>query len=143
MHYKQTFLKLDYNYRKNINYIYVNLLKKKTLGEIVSLDISRKYTRYKRNENQLIYDQIKDKPILKNILSENYLMFFKKIYYKSQNPVNLNEYGLNEEIQLKNVKMYRGLLEKSGALKEDIILKKNMDDCLLKHFLPKSKFLFH
>ena len=143
MHYKQTFLKLDYNCRKNINYIYVNQLKKKTLGEIVSLDISRKYTRYERNENQLIYDQIKDKPILKNILSENYLMFFKKIYYKSQNPVNLNEYGLNEEIQLKNVKMYRDLLEKSGALKEDKILKKNMDDCLLKHFLPKSKFLFH
>ena len=57
--------------------------------------------------------------------------------------MNLNEYGLNKEIQLKKVKMYRDLLEKSGALNEDKILKKYMDNCLLKHFLPKSKFLLY
>ena len=143
LHYNQKFLKSDYSYRKNINVKHVNQLKMKTLAEIVCFDISSKYKKHQKNENKLICEQIKEKPVLKNILSENYLQFFKKVYYKSQNPINLNEYGLNEEIQLKKVKMYKDLLEKSGALSEDKILKKNMDDCLLKHFLPKSKFLFH
>ncbi len=143
LNYNQKFLKSDYNYRKNINIEHVNKLKMKTLAEIVCIDISSKYKKYKKNENKLICEQIKEKQVLKNILSENYLEFFKKVYYKSQNPINLNEYGLNEEIELKNVKMYKDLLEKCGALKEEI-LKIKMDNCLLKHFLPKnSKFLFH
>ena len=143
LNYNQKFLKSDYNYRKNINIEHVNKLKMKTLAEIVCIDISSKYKKYKKNENKLICEQIKEKQVLKNILSENYLEFFKKVYYKSQNPINLNEYGLNEEIELKNVKMYKDLLEKCGALNEEI-LKITMDNCLLKHFLPKnSKFLFH
>ena len=143
LNYNQKFLKSDYNYRKNINIEHVNKLKMKTLAEIVCIDISSKYKKYKKNENKLICEQIKEKQVLKNILSENYLEFFKKVYYKSQNPINLNEYGLNEEIELKNVKMYKDLLEKCGALNEKI-LKIKMDNCLLKHFLPKnSKFLFH
>lgn len=143
LNYNQKFLKSDYNYRKNINIEHVNKLKMKTLAEIVCIDISSKYKKYKKNENKLICEQIKEKQVLKNILSENYLEFFKKVYYKSQNPINLNEYGLNEEIELKNVKMYKDLLEKCGALNEEI-LKIKMDNCLLKHFLPKnSKFLFH
>lgn len=87
------------------------------------------------NLNSVVYEQMKEKNVIKNILSENYVSFFKKIYYKSNPHINLKEYGLNINIILsKKVKMYTDLLEKNGILNYNNELKKNMNDCLIKHF---------
>ena len=50
------------------------------------------------------------------MLSQNYLNLFKTIYYKSERNINLENYGLNININLpKNkVKMYKDLLEKKN-----------------------------
>jgi hypothetical protein len=141
--YNRQFLKLDYNFKKNVNRKHINKLKKNTLEEIVCNNISSKFKKYKTNENKLLCEEVKENPVLKRILSENYCRFFRKIYYPSKNPMNLNEYGLTKKVILfKKIQMYKDLLEKSGALKDNI-LKRSMDDCLLQHFLPKWVFFLH
>lgn len=141
--YNRQFLELDYNIKKDVNRENINKLKKDTLEKIVCNDISSKFKRHKINENKLLCEEVKENPVLRRILSENYCRFFRKIYYPSKNPMNLNEYGLTKNVILfKNIHMYKDLLEKSGALKDNI-LKRSMDDCLLQHFLPKWVFFLH
>ena len=142
--YKQKFFKLNYEFKQNVKKEFVESLKKKTLGEIVCNKISYKYKKKNMNLNSVVYEQMKEKNVIKNILSENYVSFFKKIYYKSNPHINLKEYGLNINIILsKKVKMYTDLLEKNGILNYNNELKKNMNDCLIKHFMPNCMFLFH
>ena len=144
LNYEQKFLKLDYKFKRNVNKNFVESLKRKTLAEIVCNKISVKYKNKDVNSNKLIYDEIKENEILKNILSENYVSFFKKIYYKSNKHINLEEYGLNKNIILSNnVKMFKDLLKNNEILNSNNEFKKRINDCLVQNFLPNSIFLFH
>ena len=113
---------LDKSFKINIKKSNLNeYLNKTTIGEIISNKISEKYTSIddKINENKNIYEEIKHIPILKEILSQNYLTFFKKFYYFSDSYINLKDFGLNKTIILsKKVKNFNHLLinnEKRGS----------------------------
>ena len=144
LNYKQQFFKLDYEFKRNVKKNFVESLKRKTLAEIVCNKISIKYKHKDVNSNFIIYNEIKENKILNNILSENYVKFFKKIYYKSNKHINLEEDGLNKNITLSNnVKMFKDLLKKDGILNSNNEFKQNINECLIKNFMPNSKFLFH
>ena len=118
LNYNEKFLKLDYSIKKNINKDFFESLKTKNIGEIICSKISDKYKKVKKN-NRNIFEKIKEKKnkekkVIINILSENYLDFFWKIYYKSCKLINLKEYGLDKEITLSDkVIMYKDLLKKN------------------------------
>ena len=105
---------LDQSFKINIKKSFVNeYLNKNTIGEIISNKIGEKYKSIddKINENKNIYEEIKHIPILKEILSHNYLTFFKKFYYFSDSNINLKDFGLNKTIILsKKVKNFNHLL---------------------------------
>ena len=112
----------DRSFKINIKKSNLNdYLNKNTIGEIISNKISKKYKTIddKINENKNIYEEIKHIPILKEILSQNYLTFFKKFYYFSDSNINLKDFGLNKTIILsKKVKNFNHLLldnEKRGS----------------------------
>ena len=144
LNYEQKFSKLDYEFKSNVNKNFVESLKRKTLAEIVCNKISVKYKHKDVNSNSIIYNEIKENKILKNILSENYVSFFKKIYYKSNEHINLEEYGLNKNITLSNnVKMFKDLLKKNGILNSNNEFKRHINDCVIQNFMPNTIFLFH
>ena len=139
LNYKQRFLKLDYNFKKSVNKDFVERLKKSTLKDIVINKISERYTNYSNNTNKMIYEEIKENEILKNILSINYLTLFKTIYYKSNKKIDLSQYGINQVIILsKKVKMFNDLLKKIE--KEGELYVKNIVNCTIKNFIPDCKF---
>ncbi len=139
LNYKQRFLKLDYNFKKSVNKDFVERLKKSTLKDIVINKISERYTNYSNNTNKMIYEEIKENEILKNILSINYLTLFKTIYYKSNKKIDLSQYGINQVIILsKKVKMFNDLLKKIE--KEGELYIKNIANCTIKNFIPDCKF---
>lgn len=143
LNYQQTFLKLDYEYKKNVSKKFSDFLKNKNLSDIICNKISNKYKKEDINKNKIIYEQIKDDLIFKNLFKENYLEFFKNIYYKSVNKINLIKYGLNKEIILpKNkVKMFKDLIEEKTEEDEDYI--KNLHLCVAQNYLPKNTFLMY
>ena len=138
------FLKLDYEFKKNVNKKNVEYLKEKKIKDIICNRISKKY-RNVEYYNKAIYEQIKDNTILNNMLSENYLTLFKKIYYKSQKIINLKEYGLDKNIVLsKKVKMFNNLLNiKDNKDDDNYQYIKYLRECAIRNYLPESLFIFH
>ena len=147
LNYEEQFLKLNYDIKKKIKKDYIKELKNKKVSDIICSQISKKYKNYNSNFNTEIYNKIKDNDILKNLLNENYLTFFKNIYCKSEKTINLKKYGLEKEIILTNeVKMLNDLLKDN--LDENIDNDKYIDniyECIKENFYPdinKTKIKF-
>lgn len=132
--FKQQFLKLDYVFKKNVNMKFVESLKQKNLGEIICNKISSKYKK-DENANLIIYEEVKKNEVLNNIFSENYLKFFKKIYYKNKKNINLKEYGLDKDIKLsKKVKLFDDLLKGKNASDIDKEYQKKINECAIQNY---------
>ena len=97
---KRKFKKIDYYFKKNPKFENFKKLKGKTLGDILQLRISGKYKKTNKNHNKNLYDEIKDLPVIKKILKENYMIFFKEVYYKSERKINLKKYGSDKILTL-------------------------------------------
>ena len=137
LNFKERFLRLSYEFKSNINKTFFNSLKTKTIRDIICTQISVKYKKVAQNTNENIYEQIKWNKILNKIFSENYLLFFRKIYFKSERIINLKEYGLNQKLILsEKAQMYKELIEN-----EDYVYKRNLKDCVNRHFFSDSLFI--
>ena len=107
------FKKIEYSIKKNIKYENFEKIKQKKLFEILIESPSARYktSNSNENQNQKLYDKIKDLPTIKNILEENYLDFFSDIYYKSERKINIKKYkadGNDEFLTLDvNIKTYK------------------------------------
>lgn len=140
LNYKEKFLNLDYKFKSNVNKKTINNLKNSTIKDILCTKISCKYKMSEENHNMKIINLIKNNDVINSILSENYLSFFKNIYYKSCRTINLSIYGLNQIITLsKNIKMYQDLINKN--LINDENYKKRLNECVIRNFISKSIFL--
>lgn len=99
----EKFLPLEHKIKKLATFDNFYSLKEKTIGDILKLKRSDKYknTDIKHNEN--LYEKIVNNyPVIKNLLSENYITFFQKYYYKGEKIINLKDYGCNEFLTLSN-----------------------------------------
>ena len=153
--YKQhKFLKLDYSIKKNINKDInkrkskignekiINSFDNDTVEKIISQNISKKYKHYGKNQNELICEAVKENETLYNILKDNHLNIFKKFYFTKCKIINLKEYGLDKCIKLpNNIKTHKDLLKQNEAFGDEY--KKSINECILKNFFPKAKFLFY
>ena len=141
LNYKQKFLKLDYDFKKNVNNKFVESLKTKSIGEIVCNKVSTKYRIQNENTNKKICEILEKDEVLNKILSENYLALFQKVYYKSNTIINLKEYGLDKDIILsKEVKMFKDLLKCNEAVDENNNYQKYIKECAMQSYMPTSIF---
>ena len=143
LEYKEQFLKIDYNFKKNINKDFLDDLKTKKISDIICIDISSKYKKDKKT-NLKIYEKIKKNEILNVILNQNYLEPFD-IYYKSKKIINLKNYGLDKEIILSDKsKMFKDLLKHSLKDKDNKNINehiKNLNFCVAQNYPIKDKFI--
>ena len=139
--YKERFKRLDYTFKKNIKKKFVESLKEKTIGDIISNKISNKYKYKKKDFNEKLCDKLKkESKVLYNILSQNYLLLFQKVYYNNINEINLKDFGLNEDKYIflsDKVKMYKDLLFKN---KDSFLSFKKINKCIKEYFYPKLIF---
>ena len=78
--------------------------------------------------------------MLNEILSEKYLVFFKKFYYKSGSYINLKDYGLDKDIIFtKDVKNFKHLLKENEKKGDKYIM--YIKRHVLKKYLPGSIFI--
>ena len=67
-----------------------------------------------KNTNMIVFEKLKNEPIISNFLSENYSNFIKNIYCKCIKKINLGPYGLNENIYINDkIEMYIDLIDKN------------------------------
>ena len=146
LNYKKKLCKLNNEYKINIkkNNAKDNAgsLNDKTIGDIISNKISIKYRSIndKINANKNICEEIKNNPILNKILSEKYLVFFKKFYYNTDTYINLKDYGLNENIVFtKEVKNFKNLLKENEIEGEKYIM--SIKEHVHRNYLPDLMFI--
>ena len=141
--YNKTLFNLDQKFKINIKKNNKSL-NDKTIGEIISNKISEKYKTKadKINSNKNICEEIKNYPIINNILSENSSVFFKKFYYRSDSKINLKDYGLDKDItfttKVKNFKHLLNANEKRGTK-----YIRSIKEFTQRNYLPGLKFICH
>ena len=119
--------------KKNICKSNIKFLKNCTLRDILSNQISGKYKKVNKDENENILQTIINCPILKKILSEKY-MYLSDIYLKSQRIINLDAYGLNKTIELpKKIELFDDLLKKYTKEENNEYLIR-LKSCIQKYF---------
>ena len=108
---KLRFIDIDHSFKKNIHSRNFQSLKYKKLYEILINKISSKHKTYNKDYNKILYEKIKyEDEFVNNILNENYLNFFKNIYYKSERVINLGKYGRDVIVNLSDdIKMYKDI----------------------------------
>ena len=140
---KKKFKKLNYNYKSNIKKTFVNSLKVKNIGDIINSEISKKYKKINKDYNKNLFEEYKKDKILSEIFKEQYLLLFRKIYFKNKKKINMKELGLDidQEISLSNVNMYEDLLKdnKSNNINDEEY-RSNLNKCIIQHFFSKTHF---
>ena len=98
---------------QKINIQFINELRNKTIKEIISEEISKKYYYGENNENEIKCNIIEEKSeVLKIILNKKFMDFFD-IFYKSSKKVNLKNYGIQIPLFLNsNVDLYKDFKNK-------------------------------
>ena len=142
--FKEKLYFLSYQFKLNITKKNLYILSRENIGNILCNEISPKYLTKNKNINLIIIEKIKDNPVIKSILSENYLKLFKDIYYRSNRIINLEDYGLNKVVKLsKNIKMYQDLLKifNNNSIKSDNYYIQRMNECVNRNFLGNSIFV--
>ena len=145
LNFNKKLFKLDKEFKTNIKKNNLNKnesLYDKCIGEIISNKISKKYRSINdlTNANKIICDEIKKNPILNKILSENYLIFFKKFYYNSGIFINLKDYGLNKDINFtKQAKNFRHLLKENEVKGKKYLM--SIKEHVLRNYLPGLMFI--
>ena len=67
---KKKFKKLDYKYKRNINKTFVNSLKGKNIGDIISSKINEKYKKIDKDYNKNFFEEYKEDKILSKIFKK-------------------------------------------------------------------------
>ena len=136
------FQKLDYKYKRNIKKTFVNSLKIKNIGDIIGSEISDKYKKFDKNYNKALLEEYKKDEILSELFKKQYLVLFRKIYYKNKKKINMKELGINldQEINLSNAKTFEDLLKEKDNNINDEEYKSNLKKCIIQHFFAKTHF---
>ena len=138
--YDEKFLKLDHDYKIQVNKEFVDSLKEKTLADIICTKISSKYQTRDENTNKIIYEKIKGNEVLKNIFDEKFLALFN-LYYKGQKTINLEKYGLKKVIRLSNeTKTFKDLIRKNESDEKYV---KNLKNCVNINYVEGIRFLVY
>ena len=97
--FKEKVQNIDYEIKKNPNYDNFTELMKKTLGEIISMPITKRFKNIERNYNAELVKKIREKNIevINNFLNYNYLSFFRNFYYKNSKKIYLKDFGSKDD----------------------------------------------
>ena len=134
---RDRFRDIQHSIKKDIKKDHFNQLKGQKLYEVITKKVSVKNRKNNYDEffNLNLYKKLENDELIKNILNENYLNLFRKIYYKSERNLNLKDYGKDIDISLsEKIEMYRDIKESD----EEYI--NSLDKYVNKMYFSKNKF---
>ena len=112
------FKNIDYQIKKTVNHANVENLKKKTVVQLLQLEISPKNKNYDRYTNSLTYIKVCNKlPFMKNFMDQGYLNMFNNYYFSSSKVFIINGKLINLS---ERTKIFSDLLNRNYPYKERI-----------------------
>ena len=131
------FLKISYDFIKDVSEKELNALKQRSIGEILQQEISTKCSkRYKKElkYNEKIYELVKKDKDIKEFLNKTYIDIFRNYYYANNKRIKFGD----SNIELKKMKTLHDFFpEKNLDNEED---KKRVYEVIkTKYFISKMK----
>ena len=116
-----SFKRIKANTKEKINSKNVTEFKEKTINDLLHLDISSKYKRFKKshNKNLLKNEKIKNSKWLNDLFNIKYIELFND-YYNDRFPSNKKIFK-NKIILTKNTKNFYYLLEQNKDIRKELI----------------------
>ena len=131
--YKEKFLEISYDFKKNVNNKFFKELKTKKIFDIICNKISKKYTKIDEDFNIKLYENLQYNEDLKNLFDAKYLDVFENIYLERN--INFLNFGLDKKIHLSSdVKTFKDL--KQNQKKEYVEI---LDLCVKQNFINSKK----
>ena len=129
---KLKFLKISYDYIKDVSVKKFNELKQCSIGEILQQEISKKYSKIYIKEpkyNEKIYELVKKDKDIKEFLNKTYIDIFRNYYYANNKRIKFGD----SKIELKKMKtLHDFFLDKNLDNEED---KKRVYEVIKKNIL--------
>ena len=119
--FRHSFKQINYKSKTTVNFNHTSFLKKSSIKDLLTLEISEKYSTYNKFENKKLLDKIILKSKWLNDLFEmNYLKLFD-YYYNKEEPLYKIIFENKEILLSSKTKSFYYLLEKNQDLKQEII----------------------
>ena len=132
------FRQISYEFKKDVKYYKILSLKKMTIKDILCQKLSSKFKKDKDKDNTNIFESIKDKPIIKNLISSKYLEIFEKLYFNNKKKIiNLKDYGSDLDIIIKIPKKIEIFEDLVRINKNNSIYINKLKECVNNNFLNK------
>ena len=120
------FKDIDHTFKINVSHQNLDFLKSSKIKDVLSIKISKKYSKYKNNQNineQLLDEVCQKSPWLNNFFNLNYLDVFKSYYYNDKNQIDKISFcgqiiSLSKKTQKKT---FYQLLIKNKNIKKELI----------------------
>ncbi len=116
------FKQIDYQLKKIINLKYVNMLKLKTIKEILKMRISPKNKKFSGNNNSVVLDIVcKESSFLNDFFDFKYLEFFDKFYFNEGKLIEKINFEGKEIIFSEKTKPFYDLIKKNELHKNKYV----------------------
>ena len=132
------FRSISYAVKSDVKYDKILSLKKMTIKELLCQKLSPKFKNKTNEDNEFIFESIKDNPIIKNLSDKKFLEIFKEIYCKKEKIINLKDYGSSVEHIItisEKIKIFKDLLEEEI---DDYKYMKKLEEYVNNYFLKSD-----
>ena len=118
---KDYFRNINHESKRTVNFNYTMQLKNSTVKDLLKMDISDKYSRYKKSYNKDLLEKIENSsPTLSELFEMSFLELFNK-YYNKGNPLDKIVYK-NKIINLSDeTKSFSNLIDKNKDIEKYLI----------------------
>ena len=113
------FVNIDSKIKEKVNKKTIAELKKSDIRKILCLNISPKFSTYRKDRNKIIYEKVTENEIIKYLFSINYLELFKYVYYKNVKKYSFKFKNYHGSIDLSNTKTFRDFLNAKAGEDKD------------------------
>lgn len=125
---KKKFCDIEHKIKQKVSYDYIQKLKEKTFGEILSESVSSRYKYIEEDYNKNLFDEMINKcPVFKKFFDQKVSEMFKIYYYNNCKKLLKIKIGENEILLSNSINNYDDFIKKNNRSQEVIFqVAKNM-----------------
>ena len=108
---KKPFFNIAYEFKKNVTRKDIAFYKRSNISYFLCQEVTPKFASIKKDANEKLFKEVTKNEIIKYLLTQNYLKFFKNVYYENKKQFSFKFGNYDDTIDLSNTKKFHDLLK--------------------------------
>ena len=110
---KKPFFNIAYEFKKNVTRKDIAFYKRSNISYFLCQEVTPKFASIKKDANEKLFKEVTKNEIIKYLLTQNYLKFFKNVYYENKKQFSFKFGNYNGTIDLSNAETFYDLLKQN------------------------------